>query len=117
MMNFLRSKELKFSVMFAVSGFLTATLGMWIAVAFGVAPIQLPLPSTILSAGILLLAIWGAIIWLGVDTTREVFSNGTPSWGATFLIPLFWVWIVLTGGLLTVLYIGMISLFTGLMVV
>lgn len=111
MIKFLKSKSLKLSVLFAVAGFLFATLVMWVAVAIGVAPIQLPLPSTVVSVGILLLTFWGMMGWLGFDVTRETFKDDPPSWGAVFMVPLFWIWILLSGGILTALYIGMVHFF------
>ena len=111
MRKFLRSKEVKLSVTFAFAGFLAATLGTWVAVGLGLVPIQLPLPTTTIAVGLLLLAFWGMMIWVGVDVTREMFDNGTPSWGAILMIPVFWVCVVLSGGILTALYVGMIHFF------
>lgn len=111
MKNLLASKNTKLSVLFAFAGFIFATLIMWLAVALGFAPIQLPLPSTAVVIVLLLLAFWGMLIYLGVDVTKDAFSGENGSWGATLMVPIFWLWILLSGGLITALGAGAIHFF------
>lgn len=106
---FLNATSTKVSVLFFISGFIFMTGVMWLAVLFGFAPIQLPIPSTVVVVGLVLLFLVGAFIWLAVEVTKTVFEDGEPSWGNILMVPVTWTWALVSDFVLIALYVGMIQ--------
>lgn len=102
----LNSRNTKISVLMFLAGFIFFTGLMWIGVALGLLSVQLPIPSTILVGGLVVLFIAGAFIWLAVEVTKTVFDGQKISWGGVLMIPVTWLWALVSAGIMVALYIA-----------